>query len=100
MCNAALHNWYDPLNKFISASLSPLQHSLLPCCDDLAIAIINVVSGWQIILECFEVIYKVASLLLNTDKAQFPLTSHTTKDHNICSMLDTGHIVSREQFLS
>ena len=36
---------YDPLIKFISASLSPIEHILLPYCDDVAIAIANVVDG-------------------------------------------------------
>ena len=90
---------YDPLIKFISASLSPIEHSLLPYCDDLAIAIINVALGWQILLKCFEVVFKVASLRLNTDKTQFLLTSHSTKDQDICAIMNSDHSISIGQFL-
>ena len=89
---------YDPLIKFISASLSPIEHILLPYCDDLAIAIANVVNGWQRLLKCFGLIYKISSLLLNTDKTQFLLTSQTTKDQDICAIMNLDSCVSHEQF--
>ena len=91
---------YDPLIKFISASLSPIEHTLLPYCDDVAIAITNVVRGWQMLLDCFKIIYKVAALLLNTDKTQFLLTSHSTKNQDVCSIMNIDSTLFVGQFLS
>ena len=90
---------YDPLIKFISASLSPIDHILLPYCDDIAIAIYNVVRGWQILLDCFKIIHKVAALLLNTDKTQFLLTSHSTKIQDAHDIMNFDSTLSSGQFL-
>ncbi len=37
---------YDPLIRFIDASLGPVDHLLLPFCDDLALACSSVSACW------------------------------------------------------
>ena len=90
---------YDPLIKFISASLSPLDHILLPYCHDLAIAIVNVVSAWSIVLKCFDMILKMSSLALNNDKTQFLLTCETTRSADRQAIVSLDSCISEHQFL-
>ena len=90
---------YDPLIRFISASLSPVEHIILPYCDDLAIAIANVLLGWQTLLTCFELIFKISALHLNTDKTQFLLTSEDTKEQDVVSIMRLDSTLLSSQFL-
>ena len=89
---------YDPLIRFISFSLGPTDHLLLPYCDDLALAVLDVVSAWSIIIRCFDIIRKIASLALNCDKTQFLLTDdlHYEEDKRAICNLDS--IVTSAQF--
>ena len=84
---------YDPLIRFISAALSPVEHIILPYCDDLALMVANVLLAWQILMKCFDFIKKVSSLCLNNDKTQFLLTSSTKE-------LDAANIVNVDKVLS
>ena len=90
---------YDPLIRFIDASLAPVDHLLLPYCDDLALACVNVVAAWKTLVRCFVIIEKVSFLSLNCDKTQFLLTSGSTRDGDIDSIIATDSSVSRNQFL-
>ena len=90
---------YDPLIKFISASLSPVDHTLLPYCDDVALAVVNVLLAWQILLKCFDMIGKMSSLHLNNEKTQFLLTS-STQNEDIDAMMTYDGRVSMSQFSS
>ena len=90
---------YDPLIRFISAALSPVEHILLPYCDDLAVIVENVFLAWQILLKCFEIISKVSSLHINTDKTQFLLTS-STKELDAANIVNFDNSVSLDQFRS
>lgn len=90
---------YDPLIRFISRSLSPVDHLLLPFCDDLALAVSNDIAAWETILRCFDVISRATSLCLNNDKAQFLLTS-ATKIDDMNAIKHIGPQICDEQFLS
>ena len=87
---------YDPLIRFIDASLAPVDHLLLPFCDDLALACTNV---WAIIIRCFIIIEKFSCLTLNSDKTQFLLTSDTTKERDAESIIAGDEKVEPSQFL-
>ena len=88
---------YDPLIKFISAALSPVEHLLLPYCDDLALIVANVLLAWQILLTCFNLIGKIASLHMNNEKTQFLLTS-STKDQDAIDIMLLDSNISPNQF--
>jgi hypothetical protein len=89
---------YDPSIKFISASCSSIEHLLLPYCDDVAIALANVVDGCQRLLKYFGLIYKISSLLLNTDDTQFLITPQNTKDQDIGAIPKLDSCVSHALF--
>lgn len=67
-------------------------------CDDLAIACLNIAAAWHIVIQCFDIIRKIASLALNPDKTQFLSTSSVTcrGDIDLISALDNR--VSASQF--
>ena len=89
---------YDPIIRFISYSLSPVEHCLFAYCDDLAIACLNICAAWGIIIKCFDIIFKISALALNTDKTQFLATSTITalEDQEFITRLDS--VVSPAQF--
>ena len=90
---------YDPLIRFISAALSLIDHLILPYCDDLAVAINDVVNGWIKLLKAFWIISNVASLTMNVDKTQFLLSS-STKENDMLAITDSDPSISISQFLS
>ena len=89
---------YDPIIRFISFSLSPVEHCLFAYCDDLAIACLNICAAWGIIIKCFDIVFKISALALNADKTQFLATSSITalEDQEFISKLDSK--VSPSQF--
>jgi len=89
---------YDPLIRFIDTALAPVDHILLPYCDDLGIACTNVLTAWSIIMRCFVIIEKISALHLNNDKTQFLLTSITTSSLDIVGICDIDRLVSPSQF--
>jgi hypothetical protein len=91
---------YDPLIRFIDRTLSPFNRILLPFCDDLALAVENIVESWSRVTSCFKIIKKIASLDLNNSKTQFLLTSHSTRDNDKLQLLSADPRLCADQFLS
>ena len=91
---------YDPLIRFIDAALSPVDHVLLPFCDDLALAVSNVAVAWHILLRCFVIIQRISSLTINNEKTQFLLTSSTTMTQDIDAIKRSDSCIKDCQFLA
>ena len=88
---------YDPLIRFIDASLHPVAHFLYGYCDDLAIVCLNLTAAWSIIMRCFVLVQRISALALNNNKTQFLTTSSTRlEDIELITRLDDR--VSASQF--
>ena len=89
---------YDPLIHFIDNALAPVDHLLLPFCDDLGCACTNIHTAWGIIIRCFIIIEKISSLHLNNEKTQFLFTSPDTSAQDRLTICDIDAMISPNQF--
>ena len=67
---------FDPILRWIQASLSPLPSWSFGMCDDLAIATLDIPAAWAQIIRIFVVVRRFASLFINQQKTHFVFACH------------------------
>ena len=88
---------YDPILRWISATLSSLGAEPFGMCDDLAITTLSISSAWDELVKFFYLVGCFASLKLNAPKTQI-LFALGDNELTMSSLISRGYGLVRGSF--
>ena len=87
---------FDPILRWIGASLSPFSPALSAFCDDLCIVTSDVVQAWCCLLRLLPLVRRMSLLTVNVGKTQFLIPSPRKRLECIQALLSSSSMLSRD----
>ena len=88
---------YDPIILFIAHHLSVPEDNIFGYCDDLALALEDLVVSWPLVKRCFALVAKFSALLINVDKNQFLATDYDRIEDTREALCNIDRQLDRQQ---